>query len=160
MKYQLKKDYKILYRELKGFYYNSKNLEVNNGYCVAKKGYKWDGCSPKFRLFGVLVGTFDLWIYSSSLFHDLFYEEKITGLSRKVVDNVFRKNIISEGLWKFQKLLRQLKSHDYNSIEYPLALIGHYFVTIITLSLIYSIANIYYLAVRLFGWMWWNDVVK
>jgi hypothetical protein len=49
--------------------------EMRGRHVTIKAGYAWDGASPKFRLFGIWLGTPD---FASTrlgtLFHDLFYQ--------------------------------------------------------------------------------------
>ena len=66
------------------FYRNGKKYMTirNNGLIDIYKGYTWDGCSPKFRIFGKKIGTYDgpygsdghRKCYFASLLHDCLYE--------------------------------------------------------------------------------------
>lgn len=56
-------------------------------------GYTWDGCSPKFKLFGKWVGTPDTEAtYLPSLVHDILYqnlEHPNMKCSREDIDDIF-----------------------------------------------------------------------
>ena len=65
-------------------------------------GYAWDGCSPKIKLFGKIIGTPDGRIdpntnkpktYYASMFHDAIYQFKRADgmtISRKESDMIFK----------------------------------------------------------------------
>jgi len=61
-------------------------------------GYSWDGCSPKFKLFGKILGTPDgkslgdyPVTYYASMLHDVLYQNKSKlPFSRLQVDLVFK----------------------------------------------------------------------
>lgn len=112
------------------------SLTLNDGILRIKlnKGfYSWDGCSPKFKLFGKEFGTWDgkLWdkffnrtnpilnglpeTYYASLVHDFIYQSKGT-FTRKEADALFK------------ELLEQQK---------------------------FKYTTLYYFFVRMFGWIWW-----
>ena len=71
---------------------------ISNGNLIIKKGYSWDGCSPKVKIFGKVIGTWDGFkmkngkqrAYHASLAHDILcqYEKKVP-LSREKIDLVF-----------------------------------------------------------------------
>jgi len=67
---------------------------------VVRKGYATDGCSPKFRIFGMWVGTCDFaWTRMPSTVHDLLYQFAhldCAPLSRKEADQLFYALMISE----------------------------------------------------------------
>jgi hypothetical protein len=73
---------------------------LRDGTVIVKKGYAWDGCSPKICVFDVLIGTPDGVVdsrtkkpktYYASLVHDALYQFLPDGvpLSRKQVDGFF-----------------------------------------------------------------------
>ncbi|MEN8825790.1 MAG: hypothetical protein ABF273_05485 [Wenyingzhuangia sp.] len=90
---------------------NRKNFEnrwikiENNGKITLKgaqeQGYSWDGCSPKWKILGKIIGTPDGRIdpktnkpktYYASMFHDAIYQYKNTQamkISRKEADLIF-----------------------------------------------------------------------
>jgi hypothetical protein len=79
------------------YFYDSINgIRVKVGF-LAKgvlhifKGYEWDGCTPKFNLFGKLIGTPDFkGTYNSSLVHDFLIEfHDQHSLTRKEIDYIF-----------------------------------------------------------------------
>jgi hypothetical protein len=63
---------------------------------IVKKGYAWDGCSPKIRINGRIYGTWDGPVmagfnvpvgYYASLYHDALYQYKIG--PREQADEIF-----------------------------------------------------------------------
>lgn len=95
------------------------------------KGYAWDGCSPKFKIKDLYVGTSEAVLnyetgksktYYASLIHDVFYQ-----FAKEVRSFVKRKEVDME----FYVIL---KRDDF------------------------GFALLYYISVRLFGWMWWYKV--
>jgi hypothetical protein len=54
-------------------------------------GYEWDGCTPKIRIFGKILGVPDFeGTYEASLFHDFLIEYfNYHSISRKQIDSVF-----------------------------------------------------------------------
>lgn len=68
-----------------------------------KNGYAWDGCSPKFNVIDIIIGTPDGRLdyntekqitYYASMFHDVLYQFKSEiKLSRKEVDIIFKLNL-------------------------------------------------------------------
>ena len=80
-----------------------------------KEGYSWDGCSPKWKIFGKIIGTPDGRIdintnlpktYYASMIHDAIYQYKnVKGmcLSRKETDRIF-KITLKKGKFKSWKL--------------------------------------------------------
>jgi hypothetical protein len=94
-----------------------------------KRGYSWDGCSPKYKFWDMYFGTPEAVInyetrysrtYYASLIHDLFYQfsKDVKGIvKRGEVDREFYAILKRDG---------------------------------------FRIAGWYYGAVRLFGWIWWG----
>lgn len=64
---------------------------IKNGVLTIKKGFVWDGCTPKFRLFGVIFGVPDFKeTYDASLIHDfLIKTSPFHKMSRKTMDDIF-----------------------------------------------------------------------
>ena len=95
------------------------------------KGYAWDGCSPKWKIRDLYVGTGEAVLnwetgqsktYYASLIHDVFYQfakEVRKFIKRKEVDKEFYKILKRDG---------------------------------------FRFARFYYISVRLFGWFWWYKV--
>jgi hypothetical protein len=97
-----------------------------------KRGYSWDGCSPKYKLLGMYFGTPEAVInydtrhsrtYYASLIHDLFYQfsKDMKGIVKRVEADKEFYNILKRDGFK------------------P--------------------ARLYYWAVRLGGWIWWGKPV-
>ena len=94
-----------------------------------KRGYSWDGCSPKLKIWDMYFGTPEGVLntetrqsrtYYASLVHDLFYQ-----FSKDVSGIVTR---------------READKQLYNILKRD----G------------FKMAKIYYCAVRLGGWIWWS----
>jgi len=78
-----------------------RRLEIHpNGDATVRAGYAWDGCTPKFAVFDILVGVPDgvpsqvtkkPKAYYASLLHDVLYQFLDAGLplSRAQADRVF-----------------------------------------------------------------------
>ena len=78
-----------------------RRLEINpNGDARILAGYAWDGCTPKFSVFDIVIGTPDgvpnevtkkPKAYYASLMHDVLYQFLDAGLplSRAQADNLF-----------------------------------------------------------------------
>ena len=155
MKYKLKENEYVQFREIEGIEFDSKDLKISRGIATAKKSYGWDGCSPKLqiKIFGktFITGTPDFFIYLASCFHDLLYENRIKGLSRYVVDLIFYKHIMQEGtIWAVGQYRYDNKLGDF---------LRFIFIGTPKLFFVQFIAVTYFLAVRLFGWLWWNKCV-
>ena len=59
-KYKLGKDgYKLKHSALDGITFNNKWVTIANGYMYIRAGYAWDGCSPKIKIAGIVVGIPD-----------------------------------------------------------------------------------------------------
>ena len=87
------------------FSYLCNNKEIvsidKSGNILVRKGYMWDGCSPKINLVFVEIGTWDGDInlntgkpetYYASLIHDVLYQfrdESDFPFTRKQIDNFF-----------------------------------------------------------------------
>lgn len=104
----------------------------NDGSMIVKgtryKGYAWDGCSPKWKIKDLYIGTWEAVLnwetgqsktYYASLIHDVCYQ-----FSKDLRPFVKRKEVDSE----FYAIL---KRDDFR------------------------FARLYYTGVRLFGWIWW-----
>ena len=101
--------------------FNNKWLNIVQGDVTISKGYSWDGCSPKFKLFNHIVGTPDgnsNQTKFASCVHDVLYQFKPEGVLRHDVDLIFLNQLV-KAKWSY--------------------------------------STIYYLAVRMFGWMSWNN---
>lgn len=86
-----------------------------NGNIEIRKGYSWDGCSPKFEMFGKVWGTPDGSInkdtslpktYRASLVHDAllqFSQSEVMPFTRKEIDKLFY-FILKQDKFKFAYL--------------------------------------------------------
>lgn len=76
-----------------------------------KKGYAWDGCTPKFNVFHITWGNFDgqlikhhvykkyrPYTYYASMVHDVLYQYKrCVPLTRREVDKIFLEMLRDSG---------------------------------------------------------------
>lgn len=64
---------------------------ISNGLLVILDGYEWDGCTPKFMLFGKVVGIPDFKkTYKPSLVHDFLIEYcPEHTITRKQIDDLW-----------------------------------------------------------------------
>lgn len=94
-----------------------------------KRGYSWDGCSPKWKLKGMYFGAPEAVLnnetrqsrtYYASLIHDLFYQFS------KDVKNIVKRSEVDR---EFYNILKRDE---------------------------FKMATWYYVAVRLGGWIWWG----
>jgi len=69
---------------------------IKDGWLTIRKGYSWNGCSPKFRIGPLMFGTWDgnmnpktgkQWCYHASLVHDFLCQYKLG--SRHMADRMF-----------------------------------------------------------------------
>ena len=92
--------------DLKGSFFSSEWLTIfKDGRIIIKgsnkNGYSWDGCSPKFKIFGKIVGTPDgknlgdyPETYFASMLHDVLYQhKKFIDFSRLDVDLQFKRDL-------------------------------------------------------------------
>lgn len=96
--YQLERDYSYKHPLLRGIEFENAWITIRNCTMTIKKKYAWDGCTPKWSLFGVCwVGVPDgilrlgkPWTYYASLIHDVLcqYRDKIT-ISKRAVTQIF-----------------------------------------------------------------------
>lgn len=71
---------------------------IKNGILTILKGFAWDGCTPKFRIFGTIIGVPDFKeTYIASAIHDfLINNQLVHTLSRKSMDMIFEDILRSE----------------------------------------------------------------
>jgi hypothetical protein len=93
----------------------NRRLEIHpNGDARVLAGYAWDGCTPKFFLFDIVIGTPDgipnkitkkPKAYYASLLHDVLYQflDADLPLSRKKADQVFL-NIMTRDQFALRKI--------------------------------------------------------
>ena len=89
-----------------------RRLEIRrNGEIRVLKGYAWDGCTPKFALWDICIGTPDgvpnaetkkPKAYYASLLHDALYQFSVVGLpvpldKRAEIDRVFLEILTRDG---------------------------------------------------------------
>lgn len=130
--YCIKTDYQYQSAVKNRFFENQWLKLEQNGNITVKgthyKGYAWDGCSPKFKIKDVYIGTLEAVLnfdtgqsktYYASLIHDVFYQfskDIRLFIKRKEVDREFYAILVKDG---------------------------------------FRFAKLYYTAVRAFGWMFW-----
>lgn len=127
--FKLKDDYIETDTGLKNYTFDSDWLKITwNEEIVVRKGYTWDGCTPKItKNIGVFDGLIDKETnkkkaYYPSLIHDALYQYYgYHGISRKQIDLLF---------------LRMLQKKKF------------------------AFSWLYYIAVRLFGGLFFKDIIK
>lgn len=99
--FHLDDDYTITEPSFGAYPFYSKFLIISpQGKIVVKRGYTWNGCSPKFTIFGIwLIGTFDgkldqdinkPKLYYATLVHDVLYHYYgYHGIPLKKIDRLF-----------------------------------------------------------------------
>jgi len=82
-----------MFLELKKVNFESDYLTIVEGFATIKKGYSWNGASPKIKIKGKLYGTWDganNETKKATLWHDAFYqyahELQKLGVKRLYVD--------------------------------------------------------------------------
>jgi len=92
---------------------------VNGDQCTIYPGYSWDGCSPRFKLFGKSFGTYNgpiesyiihktgdiieaPQLYFPSAEHDCFCQFQPAGITRKQADKHFYRSMVARK-WKRAK---------------------------------------------------------
>jgi len=102
------------------------NVIIKGTHC---KGYAWDGCSPKLKMKDIYVGTFE-----GVLNFD-------TGQSK-----TYYASLIHDVFYQFSRELKSfIKRREVDREFY-----------IILKSNSFAFAGLYYIAVRLFGWVFWG----
>jgi hypothetical protein len=104
--FTLADDLEVRHPRLKGHKFEDRWLKINpEGLAVVAEGYSWDGCTPKFKVKGLVIGTPDgptdpdtgkPVTYEASCLHDALYQ--FMGqhtLSRRDADLIFRDMLIA-----------------------------------------------------------------
>lgn len=76
----------------KGQIFKAEWLEITDSTIDIPKGYSWDGCSPKLKIAGKVIGSPDFGnkTYHASLVHDALYQYAGKhGFSREFCDSIF-----------------------------------------------------------------------
>jgi len=103
-KFKLENTYAYQHKLLIGIYLSNNWCNINDGILIIKKGYAWDGCSPKHSAFGLfLFGTPDgvlkegkPWTYYQSLVHDVLMQFRLElPLSKEQTSTIFRDHLNS-----------------------------------------------------------------
>ena len=106
---KIKEEFNINYLKIANEY---DHIEIYPHFLKVSKGFRWDGCSPKIKLFGIWIGTPDGSIdtsgkqrmYYPSCLHDVLYKNlEVIPFSRKTVDLMFYELAKSYG-FKFSGL--------------------------------------------------------
>lgn len=130
--YCIKDDY-IHRSSIKDRYFENEWLNLaSDGTIIVKgtnyNGYAWDGCSPKLKIKDIYVGTFE-----GVLNFD-------TGQSK-----TYYASLIHDVFYQFSRELKPFIKRKEVDREFYSILKNNGF----------SFAKFYYIAVRLFGWMFW-----
>ena len=130
--YCLKEDYKYQSSIAGGEFENEWFKLSKDGAMIVRgtyyKGYAWDGCSPKFKIKDWYFGTWE-----AILNFD-------TGQSK-----TYYASLIHDVFYKFAKYIRSFVKRKEANRE---------FYNILKRDGM-RCAKVYYLGVRLFGWIWW-----
>jgi len=94
-----------------------------------KNGYAWDGCSPKVKLFDIYLGTPEAALNFA------------TGQSK-----TYYASLVHDVFYQF--------SRDVKNIV-PRKAVDQEFYKILKTNQ-FRLAKLYYIAVRLFGWVYWG----
>ena len=100
-KFTLTKD-KVLYsKHLKGIYYSNNFIRIVDGSIYIYAGYSWDGCSPKWKKFGIVFGAPDVkCIYDAVLAHDILFQfGKEIGIVMNTANLVFYDILKQHKVW-------------------------------------------------------------
>lgn len=120
-KYTLDKDYEQYNLLFNDVVFKSRWLSIKGGKLTIKKGYSWDGCSPKYKVFGLVIGTPDGnkdQLKYVSLVHDVLCQKKRKlPFTKKQVNGLFYKMMTAKK-WKLAKLYLlavniKLKARDF-----------------------------------------------
>jgi len=95
------------------------------GRMTVMRGYSWNGCSPKFCLFDILIGTPDGVVYLGTGRPKAYYA-----------------SLVHDALYQFLPLTAPLTRADADRV----------FLRLLTASK-FAPRRLYWLAVRLFGWI-------
>ena len=117
--YTLQKKF-MMYTGIKGFKYKDEFVTLKeDGAIIIERGYSWNGCTPKYDVFGVVLGAPEGIInkrgypttYFPSCVHDVFYQisKKVELLPRSLVDRLFYNMLRDEKFqlaWLYYLLVR------------------------------------------------------
>ena len=112
--YKLKEDFhcKSTTNILQNISFECEWGNIRDGVLTIYKGYAWDGCTPKYKLFGkYYIGVWDGWdvngkpaCYYASLVHDFICQYgDILPITKKQSVQVFD-SLLKETNWPFRKL--------------------------------------------------------
>lgn len=103
-KYILQEEKKRFFDFLKDVNVCYNFVTVENGWVTIKKGYSWDGATPKIKVFGKWIGVSDgknNELKKPTMWHDVFTQY---GIGKKSdVDEIFRFDMFKIG-WKYYKI--------------------------------------------------------
>lgn len=106
-KYKLEHDKAFVHELLLGIEFKNEWVTIQDGVMIIKKGYAWDGCTPKYKIGRFVIGVPDgkkdecKW---ASLVHDIFCQfiETIP-VSKETTLTIFDE-MLEEAGWKYRKL--------------------------------------------------------
>ena len=130
--YCIKEDYRYP-SSIKGREFENEWFRLSKDGCVIVKGthykgYAWDGCSPKMKITDVYLGTLEAVLCSE------------TGQSK-----TYYASLIHDVFYQFSRDLRSFVKRKEVDAEFYNILKRDGF----------KFAKLYYIAVRLFGWVFW-----
>jgi hypothetical protein len=133
--YCLKENY--YHRSLiRGRSFENEWLKLSNDGTVTVKGtyhsgYAWDGCSPKLKIKDIYLGTFEGVLNFS------------TGRSK-----TYYASLIHDIFYQFSREIKTLVRRKEVDREFYIILKNNDF----------KLAKLYYIGVRLFGWLYWHKL--
>lgn len=96
-KFVLKESETRYFDFLKGINFSSEWLYIKDGFATIPAGYAHNGCSPKWKIKGKIIGTWDgenNELENASRWHDVFYQfSKYLDIKRFDVDKQFLKDM-------------------------------------------------------------------
>jgi len=103
-KYTLNEDITLFYASFFDIVFENNYIKLSNGWITIKKGYSWNGCSPKIKLLGKIFGTPDgrnNQCKIPSCYHDALYQFKIG--TKEDADFIFYE-LLKKNNWKLAKI--------------------------------------------------------
>ena len=100
-KFTLTEDRVVYSKYFKGVYYEHDLFIIDDGLIYIKSGYSWDGCSPKWEVYGVIFGAPDFkCIYDAILVHDILFQfGREIGISMNIANRVLLDIMKQHRVW-------------------------------------------------------------
>jgi hypothetical protein len=132
-KYRLEEEYRyqLPIRPEHGLLLGGVASITESGLLIVSAGYAWDGCSPKWRIGDVLLGTPDAApddvnglpkTYYASLVHDVlcqFERELSHVVTRREIDMIFRRKMQEDGFGQAALYYGAVRTYAWARVLYP-----------------------------------------